>query len=216
LSGPPELVIFDCDGVLVDSERIAIRLDVEVLGELGWTLTEEEVVERFVGISQADMVRQVEEHLGRKLPQAWDEHFVPRYRAALEAELAPVEGIVEALDAITTPKCVASSSMHERIRFSLGLTDLLDRFEGRIFSATDVPRGKPAPDLFLHAAEALGVAPRACAVIEDSAYGVAAARAAGMRAFGYAGGVTLATRLEGEGTVVFDDMRDLPRLLEAG
>jgi HAD superfamily hydrolase (TIGR01509 family) len=214
LAAPFDLVILDCDGVLVDSERIAVRLDVEILGELGWALTEAEVIERFVGISEADMLRQIEEHLGRRLPAAWDEKFHPRYRAAFEAELAPVEGVVEALDAIAAPTCVASSGTHERIRFSLGLTGMLERFDGRIFSATDVERGKPAPDLFLHAARTLGADPSRCAVIEDSPFGVAAARAAGMRAFGYVGGLTSAERLEGHGTVVFDDMRDLPGLLD--
>ena len=199
--------------MLVDSERIAVRVDVEVLGALGWEMTETEVIERFVGISEADMLRQVEEHLGRTLGPAWDEEFVPRYRAAFEAELVPVDGVVEALDGITAPTCVASSGTHERIRFSLGLTGLLERFDGRIFSATDVERGKPAPDLFLHAARSLGVDPSRCAVVEDSPFGVAAARAAGMRAFGYAGGLTAADRLEGAATIVFSEMRTLPRLL---
>ena len=216
LAGPFDLVIFDCDGVLVDSERIAVRIDVEVLGELGWELTEADVIERFVGLSEADTVRQVEEHLGRELPEAWDVAFVPRYRAALEAELVPVDGVIEALDAISLPTCVASSALHERIRFSLGLTGLLERFDGRIFSATDVERGKPAPDLFLHAARSLGTDPSRCAVIEDSPFGVAAARAAGMRAFGYAGGLTPGERLEGPATVVFEDMRELPGLLREG
>jgi beta-phosphoglucomutase-like phosphatase (HAD superfamily) len=101
------------------------------------------------------------------------------------------------------------------MRFTLGLTGLWDRFAGRIFSAHDVARGKPAPDLFLHAAARMGVAPAACAVVEDSRWGVEAARAAGMRAFGYAGGLTPAERLEGAGTIVFRDMRDLPALLTA-
>ena len=121
--------------------------------------------------------------------------------------------MIEALDAIAVPTCVASSGTHERIRFSLGLTGLLERFEDRIFSATDVERGKPAPDLFLHAARSLGVDPSRCAVVEDSPFGVAAARSAGMRAFGYAGGLTAAERLEGPGTIVFEDMRELPGLL---
>ena len=213
MAAPFDLVILDCDGVLVDSEPIAVRIDVEVLAELGWTVTEADVIERFVGISEADMVRQIEEHLGRPLPATWDEEFVPRYRAAFEAELAPVEGVVEALDGLSVQTCVASSGTHERIRFSLGLTGLLERFEDRIFSATDVKLGKPAPDLFLHAARSLGADPSRCAVVEDSHFGVVAARAAGMHAFGYSGGLTSADRLEGPGTIVFDDMRDLPGLL---
>jgi len=208
-----DLVIFDCDGVLVDSERIAVRIDAIVLSRLGWELSEAEILERFVGRSDAHMVSEIEAHLGRPLDVGWDEEFVPLYTEALAADLEPVDGIGEALDAISTPSCVASSSTHERLRFTLGLTGLLDRFDGRIFSATEVEHGKPAPDLFLHAAARLGAIPARCAVVEDSRYGVESARAAGMRAFGYSGGLTPADWLAGDGTVVFDDMRELPGLL---
>jgi HAD superfamily hydrolase (TIGR01509 family) len=199
--------------VLVDTERIAVRIDVAVLAELGWTLTEAEVVERFMGRSDEEMTREIEAHLGRRLPASWEEPFRHLYREAFAAELQPVPGIVEALDAIVIPTCVASSGTHEKIRFTLGLTGLYERFAGRIFSVSEVGRGKPAPDLFLHAASRLGIAPAACAVVEDSRYGVEAARAAGMRAFGYAGGLAPRTALEGPDTVVFEDMRDLPRLI---
>lgn len=132
----------------------------------------------------------------------------------MAAELTAVPGIVDALDALThLPTCVASSGSHDKMRFTLGMTGLYQRFEGSIFSATEVEHGKPAPDLFLHAAQQMGVAPAACAVVEDSQYGLQAARAAGMRAFAYAGGMTPAHRLEGPGTVIFDDMRELPGLL---
>jgi len=201
--------------VLVDSERIGVRIDVRVLAELGWELTEAEVIERFVGRSEAYMASEIEAALGRRLPAGWDERFRGLYREAFEAELEPVDGVVAALDAIAAPTCVASSSTHERLRHTLGLTGLLERFEGRIFSAEEVANGKPAPDLFLHAAATLGADPARCAVIEDSRYGVEAARAAGMRAFGYAGGLTAPDRLAGPATVVFDDMRDLPALLAA-
>jgi HAD superfamily hydrolase (TIGR01509 family) len=210
-----DLVIFDCDGVLVDSERIAVRIDAIVLERLGWPLPEAEIVDRFVGRSDEYMTSQIEAAIGRRLPAGWEGEFSPLYRDALAAELTPVDGVVEALDRISTPTCVASSSTHERLRFTLGLTGLYERFEGRIFSSTEVTNGKPAPDLFLHAAARLGADPARCAVIEDSRYGVEAARAAGMRAFGYAGGVTATERLAGPGTVVFDDMRELPELLGA-
>jgi HAD superfamily hydrolase (TIGR01509 family) len=209
-----DLVIFDCDGVLVDTERIAVRIDVKVLKELGWTMTEADVVERFMGRSDAYMVSQVEAYLGRPLPPDWETPYHAWYRQAFEAELTPVDGIVEALATIAIPTCVASSGTHERIRFTLGLTGLHPRFAGRIFSVQDVVHGKPAPDLFLHAAKQMGVEPARCAVVEDSRYGVEAARAAGMRAFGYAGGLTPRAWLEGPATVVFDDMRELPRLLD--
>jgi HAD superfamily hydrolase (TIGR01509 family) len=210
---PFELVIFDCDGVLVDNERIAVRVDAVVLGKLGWTLTEAEVIERFVGRSQEYMTAEIESYLGRPLGEGWEGEFAQLYRDAFEREVRPVSGIEEAVDRIAVPTCVASSSSHERIDYMLGLAGLRDRFDGRVFSASEVANGKPAPDLFLHAAERMGADPSACAVVEDSRWGVEAARAAGMRAFGYAGGVTSADRLEGAGTVVFEDMRALPGLL---
>jgi HAD superfamily hydrolase (TIGR01509 family) len=159
---------------------------------------------------------EIEAAIGRPLGPEWADEVRPRYRRAMEAELQPVDGIVEALDRISTPTCVASSSTHGHLQFALGLTGLLDRFDGRIFSAVDVANGKPAPDLFLLAATTLGVPPDRCAVIEDSRYGVEAARAAGMRAFGYAGGLTAADRLAGPATTVFHDMRELPALLGEG
>jgi HAD superfamily hydrolase (TIGR01509 family) len=212
-----ELVIFDCDGVLVDSERIAVRLDAEILGEIGWQLTEAEIIERFMGRSDAYMRGEIEAAIGRPLGPEWaTEVLRPRYGRAMEAELTAVDGVVGALDRISTPTCVASSSTHDHLQFALGLTGLLDRFDGRIFSATEVANGKPAPDLFLHAAATLGVPPDRCAVVEDSRYGVEAARAAGMRAFGYAGGLTPADRLAGPATTVFEHMHELPELLARG
>ena len=210
-----DLVIFDCDGVLIDSERIAVRVDAIVLERLGWPLSDEEIIERFMGRSEAYMTGEIERAIGRTLPAGWEGEFAPLYREALKAELEPVDGVIETLDAISTPTCVASSSTHERLRFTLGLAGLYDRFDGRIFSSMDVTNGKPAPDLFLHAAATLGAEPARCAVVEDSRYGVEAARAAGMHAFGYAGGLTAAERLAGPATTVFHDMRELPALLEA-
>jgi HAD superfamily hydrolase (TIGR01509 family) len=211
-----ELVIFDCDGVLVDSERIAVRVDVKAFAELGWEMERAEVVERFMGRSDADADREIEAHLGHPPPPGWNEAVRRRYRAALEAELEPVPGVLGALDAIALPTCVASSGTHEKLRFTLGRTGLLERFEGRIFSAEDVERGKPAPDLFLHAAAAMGADPARCAVVEDSGPGVEAARAAGMRTFGFTGGgLAPPERLAGPGTRLFADMRELPGLLAA-
>jgi HAD superfamily hydrolase (TIGR01509 family) len=211
-----DLVMFDCDGVLVDSERISVRIDVRVLGELGWPMSEAEVVERFVGRSESYMVGEIERHLGHPLGDGWEDGFQHLYREAFEAELEPVAGVTDALDAIDLATCVASSSSHERLERTLALTGLLEHFRGRIFSADDVVNGKPAPDLFLHAAAAMGVPPARCAVVEDSVFGVEAARAAGMHTFAYAGGLTSAGRLYGPATTVFDDMCELPRLLAGG
>ncbi|MGW4163414.1 HAD family hydrolase [Streptomyces sp. NPDC004788] len=210
---PIELVIFDCDGVLVDSERIAARVQVALGAELGWPLTEEEVVDRFIGRSHAAIRDQVVARLGERTAAIWSERFEERHREAVDADLTPVEGLPEALAAITLPTCVASSGSHDKMRHTLGRTGLYAHFDGRIYSATEVSRGKPAPDLFLHAARQMGVDPAACVVVEDSRPGVEAARAAGMRAFGYAGGLTPAERLAGPDTTVFHDMRELPALV---
>ncbi|MGW1770131.1 HAD family hydrolase [Streptomyces sp. NPDC002104] len=210
---PIELVIFDCDGVLVDSERIAARVQVALGAELGWPLTEAEVVDRFIGRSSVSIREQVAERLGPEVAAHWWDRFEELHREEVDSGLSPVEWLPQALDAIALPTCVASSGSHEKMRHTLGRTGLYERFAGRIHSASEVSRGKPAPDLFLYAAQRMGVDPAACAVVEDSLPGVQAARAAGMRAFGYAGGLTPADRLEGPGTIVFDDMRRLPGLL---
>lgn len=165
------------------------------------------------GGSDADFRQAVETRLGARLPRDWEEEFEPLYRSTFSAELRPVDGGVDALDRIAIPSCVASSGTHDKMRFTLGLTGLYERFHGRIFSATEVARGKPAPDLFLYAAERMGVQPTACVVVEDSVHGVAAARTAGMRVFAYAGGVTPAAKLSGPNTTVFPHMRDLPGLI---
>jgi HAD superfamily hydrolase (TIGR01509 family) len=209
-----DLVIFDCDGVLIDSERLAIKVDVQMLHELGWPLSEAEVIERFVGRSDRETRAAIEAHLGRKLPAGWEERVERLYRQAFAAELAPVRGVLEALDRISLPSCIASSGTHEHLGYTLGLTGLYERFAGRIFSAEDVAAGKPAPDLFLHAAERMAAAPAGCVVVEDSRSGVQAARAAGMRVLAFAGGLTPAELLDGPDTIVFEDMRELPSLLD--
>jgi len=211
-----ELIIFDCDGVLVDSEPLANRVLAEALQAIGLEMGYEEVCRTFIGLSMAQCMEIVERRLGRPAPEDFVERLQARTYEAFRAGLRPVRGVARALQRIEIPVCVASSGEHEKMRLSLGLTGLLERFEGRLFSATEVPRGKPHPDLFLHAARTLGARPAACAVIEDSEPGVRAARAAGMTALGYAGegkGAGLAAA----GARVFHDMEELPRLLaEAG
>ena len=211
-----ELVIFDCDGVLVDSERLSVRVESELLHELGWPLTETDVLERFVGRSDTYPLSEIEGALGRPVPE-WDEQYRSRRDAAFHAELVPVEGVADALDRIEgelgLATCVASSGTHEKMAITLGLTGLLDRFAGRITSASELEHGKPAPDLFLHAAASMGVEPDRCVVVEDSRSGVEAARAAGMRSLGYGGGLTPPEWLDGPGTVVFTAMADLPALV---
>jgi HAD superfamily hydrolase (TIGR01509 family) len=205
------LVIFDCDGVLVDSERISLRIQAERLRDLGLDVSFEDCVRDFLGIGMPATLRIVSERLGRPVPRAWINDLDHAVRRAFVAELTAVAGVVEALDAIRPPTCVASSGSHEKMRFTLGLTGLYDRFAGRIFSADDVPRGKPAPDLFLHSARKMGVPADDCVVIEDSPAGVAAANAADMRVLGFAA-MTPAERLAGA-DALFTTMDELPRLL---
>lgn len=211
----PELVIFDCDGVLVDSERIAVRLDRAKLRELGIPLSESEIVDLFMGRPTAVMDAWIEEQLGHPLPSEQRAHYERRFDEAFAAELAPVDGVEEALDRIALPVCVASSSEPDSLRHKLELTGLAARFGDHVFSASQVPRGKPAPDLFLFAAEQMGAAPHRCAVIEDSRHGVAAARAAGMTTFAYTGGLAPKSTLAHDGVILFEDMRELPALLRA-
>jgi HAD superfamily hydrolase (TIGR01509 family) len=213
-----DLVIFDCDGVLVDSERLIVRVEAQICQERGWPITEDVIVREFIGLSDAAMRARLSELVGEELPHDWDAEYRQRYRAALAREVEAVPGVARAVDAVEAAglaTCVASSGSHEKMALTLGRTGLLDRFAGRIFSATDpdVERGKPAPDLFLHAAERMGVEPDRCAVVEDSPFGVEAALAAGMVPFGFAGSVVPADRLARDGVTVFDSMAALPDLL---
>lgn len=211
-----ELVIFDCDGVLVDSEPIANRVFASMLAELGLEVSEADIYRDFVGRSLAYCVGQVEARLGRPLQEDFVERLQRRTFAAFEAEgLRPIDGIVEALDAIDMPFCVASSGEIEKMRVTLGLTGLLPRFEGRLFSATQVARGKPAPDVYLFAAERMGVMPQSCVVVEDSPVGARAGLAAGMTVLGYCAR-TSSESLQVAGVHrTFADMRELPELLRA-
>jgi HAD superfamily hydrolase (TIGR01509 family) len=153
----------------------------------------------------------IEERIGRRVN--WQVEFEHRVREVCERELVPVEGVLAALDEITVPSCVASSSSHAMLNFKLGLTGLAERFAGRIFSADDVAHGKPDPAVFLFAAAAMGAAPDRCAVIEDSVSGVEAGVAAGMSVFAFSGGVTSAAKLDRTDVVLFNSMHLLPDLL---
>ena len=206
-------MIFDCDGVLVDSEPIANRVLAESLSELGRPTSAEQAWREYGGQTWDACFAQMERSLGRALPSGFPDAFAARLEQALERELEPIAGIHEALAAISTPSCVASNGRHETMRLTLAKTGLLARFDGRIFSAADVPRPKPFPDLYLHAAARMGVAPARCAVVEDSPRGAAAGAAAGMTVFGFAphGG---SERIAASCAQVFADMRALPRLLE--
>ncbi len=206
------LVIFDCDGVLVDSEPISNRILARELTAIGLPTSPEDSVRDFMGRSWASCTAIVEERLGRELPPEFAADYHAALYAAFERELEPVAGIEAALDAIEQTSCVASSGAHDRIRRALAATGLLERFDGRNFSATDVEHGKPAPDLFLHAAARMGFEPECCVVVEDSPAGVQAGRAAGMTVLGYAG-YTDAALLAAEGARTFSAMAELPALV---
>ena len=209
-----ELIIFDNDGVLVDSEPVANQVLASLLTEYGFPCTPEESIATFMGHSMPQVRAMVEERLGRPVPADLEARYIAQLFPTFERSLRPIPGIEDALRAIDQTVCVASSGTHERIRLTLGATGLWDRFGGRVFSAQDVVRGKPAPDLFLHAAASLGVDPRRCAVVEDSPAGVTAANAAGMTSFGFAR-LMPAERLAHATGAVFSDMRLLPGLLQA-
>lgn len=184
----PDLVIFDCDGVLVDSEVLAVKALKQVLDEAGVPATEV-MIGRCFGMKQADILARIAHETGVAIPPGVPAQVWPTTQAWFERSLKAMPGVERFLVGLgERPRCVASSSSPERIRTSLTLTGL-DRFFGDdVFSAHQVTRGKPAPDLFLFAAERMGTAPERAVVIEDSLYGVQGARAAGMRAFGFLGG----------------------------
>jgi HAD superfamily hydrolase (TIGR01509 family) len=207
-----ELVIFDCDGVLVDSEPLSNRILAERLTAIGLPTTTEQSIQDYMGRSWKTDQEIIERRLERPLPDGWVDAYHAEVIAAFATELEPVAGIADALAAIELPWCVASSSAHPRIRVALDATGLLRHFEGRIFSSTDVDHGKPAPDLFLHAARECGAAPERCVVVEDAPPGVEAGRRAGMDVLGYAG-LTAPELLAAEGARVFASMAELPALL---
>jgi HAD superfamily hydrolase (TIGR01509 family) len=218
---PPSLVIFDCDGVLVDSEPLSMRVLLETVRAKGVELDHDLVYDRFLGRSLASICRDLDEAYGVMLDAPALADLRRDLYAAFEAELQPTTGIVDALPRLALPFCVASSSQPERIELSLKVTGLWPRFAGRLFSATMVARGKPAPDLFEFAAARMGHPPATSVVVEDSAVGIQAARAAGMRVVGFLGG-SHARRPPHRVAIeamrpdaVIDDMALLPDLLAA-
>ena len=210
----PSLVIFDCDGVLVDSEPITNRLMAEEMTRYGLPMTTEQCIELFVG-GTIKSVYQMATDRGARLPETWVENFYDQMCVTLaeEIQIIPgVEGVLDALDDAEIPYCVGSNGPMRKMEVTLGRTGLWDRCAGRIFSAHDVGIAKPDPGLFLYAAQALGAAPDDCVVIEDSGSGARAAQAAKMRCFGFTGD-TPAAKLTAHGALPFDDMRALPGLL---
>ncbi|HZO92918.1 MAG TPA: HAD family hydrolase [Candidatus Baltobacteraceae bacterium] len=214
---PPDLVIFDCDGVLVDSEPVVTRVESQYFGTLGFTMDEHEMRRRFQGKTVGDVAAAVETQLGRALAPEELYAWGIATASALAESLRAVPGVTDVVDLVRTsgtPVCVASQSPLPRVRLSLAVTNLAAPFGGRIFTASMVARPKPAPDLFLHAAARMDAQPSRCIVIEDSLSGVRAARAAGMRVFGYADGRGFpAAALADAGAEVVTSMRALAEAL---
>jgi len=214
-AGRLRLVIFDCDGVLIDSEPVVNRVVAEELTRLGWPMTAEEACNRFLGLDLNTMAPLIEAAVGKALPAAWLPALQARIVATLQADAPMVPGAREALEVTTALGLawrVASNSSHEEMRAKFGRNGLLQAVAGRLHSFTDVARGKPAPDLFLAAAAAEDVLPVECLVVEDSVPGVTGAVAAGMACLGLARHGDGAA-LVGAGATTFDSLFDLPALL---
>ena len=210
-----QAVIFDCDGVLVDSELLAAQVFVECVADLGLDMALEEAIGAYKGKKLAVCVADVERRLGRSVPNSFITDFRTRSAEVFQARLQPipgVEGVIETLRSLSIPFCVASSGPREKIEANLTITGLLSYFQGNIVSAYEVGSWKPDPSLFLHAAQTLGAAPRTCAVIEDSLPGVQAGVAAGMTVYGYAADSDAGT-LAAAGAQIFQEMNELIALL---
>jgi len=213
-----DLVIFDCDGVLVDSEVISCRAHAETLTRHGFPITPDGVLKRFLGVSDREARRIVESEIGRALPETFEAEVKHATLSFYADDLSAIAHVGEAIAALGLPKCVASSGTPEKIHHGLTCAGLYDQLAPHIFSATQVDRGKPAPDLFLFAAEQMKVQPAQCLVIEDSVPGVTGGRAAGMTVLGFHGGSHCqpghAELLRAAGAAVtFGDMRTLPELI---
>lgn len=217
LTPAPELVIFDCDGVLVDSERLIQEVDLELISGLGWPITRAEIFAEHLGRSEDAVIANIERRLGRAVPAGFREQKTAAYDAVLRERLVAVPGVTEAITALRDEGmrlCVASSARHARIRLSLRLTGLDILFaDEHIVSAEDVEHGKPAPDLFLHAAARLTTSPWRCVVVEDSPAGVAAAKTAGMRVIGYC--ALTPAELLSDADALVAQMADLPAAIAA-
>jgi HAD superfamily hydrolase (TIGR01509 family) len=211
--GSFDLVIFDCDGVLVDSEPITSRVFTQMLNELGLAVTVNQVFEQFVGKSLTHCLERVRQLLKKDVPADFAQSYHQRAAEALKRELKAVPGIEGVLGAIQVPYCVASNGTMEKMQATLGLTGLLPRFKDKLFSISEVARGKPHPDIFLYAAEKSGASPSACAVIEDTSTGVAAGVAAGMTVFGYCANTPAQRLIDAGAHYTFDRMSELPSLL---
>lgn len=216
----PDLIIFDCDGVLIDSELIACGADADILTEAGYPITRDQVVARFAGIPATDMHRMIEAEMGRPLPKDVSSRIEARVLELYQTELAAIDGAREFIDSLAVQICVASSSRPAKLCLGLIIAGHFEAFYPNVFSASLVANGKPAPDVFLFAAQQMATDPQSCLVIEDSIAGVTAARRAGMQALGFFGGSHCVAGhgralIEAGAANVFDDFKNLPALIQA-
>ena len=208
----PKCIIFDCDGTLVDSEEVTNQIISEMAGELGVKMTGEEATATFGGKTLDAVLYKMRELSGKEIPDDWLPRLIRRVSEAWKTELIPVDGVRNLLENLKIPICVASNGEPIHINQSLKMTGLHDFFDGNIFSATDVGVPKPAPDLFLYAAEKMGFKPEQCIVVEDSVTGVIAANRAKIKVYGLVK-LCSAEELKNAGAIPFTSMRDLPSLL---
>jgi len=211
-----ELIIFDCDGVLINSEELASEVCVTAVAELGLHLTPQQYADRYAGNPVAEIWKRVAHDIGRELPEGFRERVDQLVRKRFETELSPIEGVADVLTALDHPRCVASSTQLPLLKANLERVGLIQHFDPHVFSGSQVKRGKPAPDVFLYAASQMGADPAHCLVIEDSLAGVTAARRAGMHVIGFTGGGHIShdldSRLKTAGAFdTFKSMHDLSR-----
>jgi HAD superfamily hydrolase (TIGR01509 family) len=212
-------IIWDCDGVLIDSEALACGSEAEAFGKLGYKISTEDFIDRFMGKNSKQLFQEIEQDSGLRLEEAFQRSgAAERIKELFNSSLKAIPGIAETLNSFSVPMAVASGSSPARLAHSLTLTSLFSYFKEHIYSSEQVKNGKPAPDVFLYAAQKLGVAPQECLVIEDGIHGIAAAKAAGMDVYAYVGGSHMTEKLrqkvaDTRPNKIFSDMRALPALL---
>jgi HAD superfamily hydrolase (TIGR01509 family) len=210
---PFKLIIFDCDGVLVDSERLTNQIFIDMLADIDVNITLQEVMDNYVGIPLLDGLAILAKKHTFKPPEDFIDRFNNKSLFVFENELQAIPGVMYAIAQIQTPFCVASNSRPEKVSAMLKITRLFDSFEGKIFTASQVEKPKPAPDVYLYAAKAFNIDPLDCLVIEDTSVGISAAKAAGMVVFGYSAQSSVKRLSDAGAHIVFDDMKDLPLLM---
>lgn len=206
-------IIFDCDGVLVDSETISAKIFQQMAKELGFNLDYETAVEQFAGASMAENLKFIEDNVEGDLPAGFEKEFRKRTYEAFKTDLKPIPGVHELLSKVEVPFCVASSGPIKKIRLNLNAANLIDKFEGKIFSCYEIKSWKPEPGIFLHAAKEMGFNPEECIVIEDSEAGIKAAVAGGFRVYALANEKKKAT-FEKLSAIVFKSMKELETILK--